>query len=267
MLYGISTYVWLIFVGNVGKYTITWVLWVFEWCIFSTVHFSEKVWEFVHHYNIFKCTNHMSPTLFTGICHFTLSTFLLLNIKNIHVTKYICMFLRTKRKSKQASPFKWLPSPQKNIPTVPCEKTSWKKNLENVRPQSTPSQPPKRRLLALAPWNQMVKLRRKLHPLKTITWWGDSTHASFPFSTLWFWGFWGSKKSSSFSSYYTSSIIIPGALTIAPVPSNSGSPWKLCDEITGRLHPGRLTAGTCPHRGLVQIIFLSKWVMAVCSSR
>ena len=42
MLYGISTYVWLIFVGNVGKYTITWVLWVFEWCIFSTVHFSEK---------------------------------------------------------------------------------------------------------------------------------------------------------------------------------------------------------------------------------
>ena len=27
------------------------------------------------------------------------------------------------------------------------------------------------------------------------------------------------------------------------------------------LHPGRLTAGTCPHGGLVQIIFLSKWVI------
>ena len=26
-------------------------------------------------------------------------------------------------------------------------------------------------------------------------------------------------------------------------------------------HSGRLTAGTCPHRGLVQIIFLSKWVI------
>ena len=26
------------------------------------------------------------------------------------------------------------------------------------------------------------------------------------------------------------------------------------------IHPGRLTAGTCPHGGLVQIIFLSKWV-------
>ena len=31
------------------------------------------------------------------------------------------------------------------------------------------------------------------------------------------------------------------------------------------LHPWRLTAGTCPHGGLVQIIFLSKWVMAVGS--
>ena len=27
------------------------------------------------------------------------------------------------------------------------------------------------------------------------------------------------------------------------------------------LHPWRLTAGTCPHGGLVQIIFLSKWVI------
>ena len=27
------------------------------------------------------------------------------------------------------------------------------------------------------------------------------------------------------------------------------------------IHPGRLTAGTCPHGGLVQIIFLSKWVI------
>ena len=31
------------------------------------------------------------------------------------------------------------------------------------------------------------------------------------------------------------------------------------------VHPGRLTAGTCPHGGLVQIMFLSKWVMAVGS--
>ena len=28
-----------------------------------------------------------------------------------------------------------------------------------------------------------------------------------------------------------------------------------------RIHPWRLTAGTCPHGGLVQIIFLSKWVI------
>ena len=34
-----------------------------------------------------------------------------------------------------------------------------------------------------------------------------------------------------------------------------------------RVHPWRLTAGTCPHGGLVQISFLSKWVMAVGSSR
>ena len=33
------------------------------------------------------------------------------------------------------------------------------------------------------------------------------------------------------------------------------------------LHPGRLTAETCPHGGLVQVIFLSKWLMAVGSSR
>ena len=33
------------------------------------------------------------------------------------------------------------------------------------------------------------------------------------------------------------------------------------------IHPWRLTAGTCHHGGLVQIIFLSKWVMAVGSSR
>ena len=28
------------------------------------------------------------------------------------------------------------------------------------------------------------------------------------------------------------------------------------------IHPGRLTAGTCPHGGLVQIIFLSKWLIS-----
>ena len=39
-------------------------------------------------------------------------------------------------------------------------------------------------------------------------------------------------------------------------------PGPLRDQV---LHPGRLTAGTCPHGGLVQIIFLSKWVMAVGS--
>ena len=41
-------------------------------------------------------------------------------------------------------------------------------------------------------------------------------------------------------------------------------------KITIRLHclindPRRLTAGTCPHGGLVPIMFLSKWVMTAGS--
>ena len=37
-----------------------------------------------------------------------------------------------------------------------------------------------------------------------------------------------------------------------------GVPWRGMVMV---IHPGRLTAGTCPHGGLVQIIFLSKWVI------
>ena len=43
----------------------------------------------------------------------------------------------------------------------------------------------------------------------------------------------------------------------------AGPERRKLPSCTSNLHPGRLTAGTCPHRGLVQIIFLSKWVICM----
>ena len=76
-------------------------------------------------------------------------------------------------------------------------------------------------------------------------------------------------------------IVPPELLSLFDVPQReisaetttvtSGDPvWVKGGEISTagkNLHSGRFTAGTCPHGGLVQIIFLSTWVMAVGSSR
>ena len=48
-------------------------------------------------------------------------------------------------------------------------------------------------------------------------------------------------------------------LTTLVPPCRLGSRNRLKGLI--KVHPGRLTAGTCPHGGLVQIIFLSKLVI------
>ena len=50
---------------------------------------------------------------------------------------YTCIFIPSpnQKKIKANLPFQVTSHPpQKNIPTVPREKTSWKKDLENVRP-------------------------------------------------------------------------------------------------------------------------------------
>ena len=71
---------------------------------------------------------------------------------------------------------------------------------------------------------------------------------------------WCGREKKTFPSFLFYQSII-GNSNYRAVRSNQPEDFVVPEMAWNVIHPWRLTAGTCPHVGLVQIIFLAKWVI------